>query len=126
AAPVVACRSHRRPSTLAATMRHLFICSLLFILPTPLLAQSRRAVSQPRQPRSNLSRSSVRDWANRVMSNDAKVRTTAEAELVQQSARSLPLLRRFLNTDNEDLHLETFEIIRRIGPPAIPLMLDLL
>ncbi|HKR21146.1 MAG TPA: HEAT repeat domain-containing protein, partial [Pyrinomonadaceae bacterium] len=34
--------------------------------------------------------------------------------------------RRFLNTDNDALHEETFEIIRQIGPPAIPLMLELL
>jgi len=60
------------------------------------------------------------------MSNDSKVRTTAEAALVQRGGRSLPLLRRFLNSDNEDLHLETFEIIRRIGPSAIPLLVELL
>ena len=60
------------------------------------------------------------------MSNDSKVRTTAEAALVQRAGRSLPLLRRFLNSDNEDLHLETFEIIRRIGPSAIPLLVELL
>ncbi len=60
------------------------------------------------------------------MSRDAKIRATAEAELVQAGGRSLPLLRRFLNTNNEDLHLETFEIIRQVGPPAIPLLLDLL
>jgi len=95
-------------------MRHLFICTLLFILPVSVLAQTTR------------SRRSVRDWANRVMSNDAKIRASAEATLAQEAGRSLPLLRRFLNSDNEDLHLQTFEIIRRIGPPAIPLLLDLL
>ena len=66
------------------------------------------------------------DWANRVMANDPKVRATAEAALVQGAGRSLPLLRRFLNSRNEDLHLETFEIIRRIGPAAIPLLADML
>ncbi|HKV37443.1 MAG TPA: PQQ-binding-like beta-propeller repeat protein [Pyrinomonadaceae bacterium] len=60
------------------------------------------------------------------MSKDAKIRTTAQATLVHGAGRSLPLLRRFLNTDNEELHLETFEIIRRIGPPAIPLLVELL
>lgn len=60
------------------------------------------------------------------MSKDAKIRATAEAELVHDPRHSLPLLRRFLNGDNEDLQLETFEIIRRIGPPAIPLLLELL
>ena len=46
--------------------------------------------------------------------------------LVQGAGRSLPLLRRFLNSSDEDLHLEAFEIIRRIGPPAVPLLADLL
>ncbi|HEY5838594.1 MAG TPA: PQQ-binding-like beta-propeller repeat protein [Pyrinomonadaceae bacterium] len=68
----------------------------------------------------------VRDWANRLTANDPKIRATAEAALVKRSARALPLLRRFLNTDNEDLHLETFEIIQRIGPAAIPLIIELL
>ena len=66
------------------------------------------------------------DWANRVMADDPKVRAIAEAALVQGAGRSLPLLRQFLNRQNEDLQLETFEIIRRIGPPAIPLLVDLL
>ena len=66
------------------------------------------------------------DWANRVMANDPKVRATAEAALVQGAGRSLPLLRRFLNGRNEDLHPETFEIIRRIGPAAIPLLAEML
>jgi len=60
------------------------------------------------------------------MANDPKVRATAEAALVQGARRSLPLLRRFLNRPNEDLHKVTFEIIQRIGPPAIPLLVDLL
>jgi len=100
-------------------MRYFFLCTLLLILWVSVFAQ-------PRQAKSNLSRSSVRDWASRVMSNDAKIRTTAQAALVHDAGRSLPLLRRFLNSGNEDLHLETFELIRRIGPPAIPLLLELL
>ena len=60
------------------------------------------------------------------MANDAKVRASAEAELVKGASRSLPLLRRFLTTENEDLHEQTFEIIRQIGPPAIPLLVQLL
>ena len=104
-------------------MRHLFICALLCILPSAVLAQTKPSVGQSK---AKLSRSSVHDWRNRVMSNDAKVRATAEAALVQAPGRSLPLLRRFLNSDNEDLHLATFEIIRRIGPPAIPLLVELL
>ncbi|HEU0251402.1 MAG TPA: HEAT repeat domain-containing protein, partial [Pyrinomonadaceae bacterium] len=68
----------------------------------------------------------MRDWADRLLSNDPKVRASAEATLVQRGGRSLPLLRRFLTSDNEDLHEEAFEIIRQIGPPAIPLLLELL
>jgi len=36
------------------------------------------------------------------------------------------LLRRFLDPEHEDLHAATFRIIQRIGPPAIPLLVDLL
>ena len=68
----------------------------------------------------------MRDWANRLQADDPKVRATAEAALVQGALRSLPLLRRFLNPGHEDLHVVTFEIIQRIGPPAIPLLVDLL
>ena len=80
------------------------------------------------QTESSLSRNPalVRDWANRLLANDPKVRATAEAALVQGAPRSLPLLRRFLDPGHEDLHVVTFEIIQRIGPPAIPLLVDLL
>jgi outer membrane protein assembly factor BamB/HEAT repeat protein len=88
------------------------------------------ALSQTPLPptESSLSRNPalVGDWANRLLANDQKVRATAEAALVQGGQRSLPLLRRFLDPGHEDLHVVTFEIIRRIGPPAIPLLVDLL
>jgi outer membrane protein assembly factor BamB/HEAT repeat protein len=60
------------------------------------------------------------------MSKDPKVRAIARAALVQGAARSLPRLKRFLTSDNEDLHKQTFEIIQLIGPPAIPLLVELL
>ena len=80
------------------------------------------------QTESGLSRNPalVPDWANRLLANDPKVRATAEAALVKGAGRSLPLLRRFLDPRHEDLHVVTFEIIQRIGPPAIPLLVDLL
>jgi outer membrane protein assembly factor BamB/HEAT repeat protein len=89
-------------------------------------AASSQAVLLPTE--SDLSRNSalVRDWANRVMASDPKVRATAKATLVQGAGRALPLLRRFLNRRDENLHLATFEILRRIGPPAIPLLANLL
>jgi outer membrane protein assembly factor BamB/HEAT repeat protein len=68
----------------------------------------------------------VRDWANRLLAKDPKIRATAEAALVKGAGRSLPLLRRFLDPRHEDLHVVTIEIIRRIGPPAIPLLVELL
>ncbi len=108
-----------KPTRANATMRHLFICTLLCILPIPVLAQGKG---------SDPSRNSalVLDWVSRVMADDPKVRATAEATLVQGAGRSLPLLRRFLDRGDGDLDLATFEIIRRIGPPAIPLLVDLL
>jgi outer membrane protein assembly factor BamB len=109
-------------------MRHFLLCTVLFILPLAGLAQTRRSSPQPRQAKSDPSRNSarVRDWAGRVLANDSKVRASAEAALVREGKRALPLLRRFLASDNEDLHLQTFEIIRQIGPPAIPLLVELL
>jgi HEAT repeat protein/outer membrane protein assembly factor BamB len=86
-------------------------------------------VSQsPPQTKSTSSRNpaSVRDWADRLLANEPKTRATAEAALVREAQRSLPLLRRFLNPEHQDLHEVTFEIIRRIGPPSIPLLVDLL
>jgi outer membrane protein assembly factor BamB/HEAT repeat protein len=65
-------------------------------------------------------------WANRLLAKDPKVRATAEAALVKGAGRSLPLLKRLLDPRHEDLHEVTFDIIRRIGPPAIPLLVDLL
>src|SRR5687768_10165247 len=88
------------------------------------------ALSQSPRPQTESSLSGnpapVRDWANRLLANDPKVRATAEAALVKGAGRSLPLLRRFLDPRHEDLHVVTFEIIQRIGPPAIPLLVDLL
>src|SRR6476646_1623047 len=110
-------------------MRHFFISTLVCILPITVLAQTTRALAQPRQAHGSdlsMSSTSVRDWSNRLMATDPKVRAIAEAALVQGSQRSLPLLRRFLNSRNDDLHVRAFEIIRRIGPPAIPLLVNLL
>src|ERR671912_2973630 len=87
------------------------------------------AASQSRLPQTESSPSRnpapVPDWANRLQSVDPKIRATAEAVLIRGARRSLPVLRRFL-TEHEDLHGATFEIIRRIGPPAMPLLVNLL
>jgi outer membrane protein assembly factor BamB/HEAT repeat protein len=97
-------------------MQQVCILTLFCILQVPLLAQTGRpATTAP-----------ARDWANRLTAKDPKVRATAETTLVQGAPGSLPLLRRFLDSRNEDLHLVTLEILRRIGPPAIPVLVDLL
>jgi HEAT repeat protein/outer membrane protein assembly factor BamB len=66
----------------------------------------------------------VRIWAERVLAEDKKARVKAAAELVQGGAESLPLLRRFLHDDDEKLHKEAFEIMRRIGAGALPLLIE--
>jgi HEAT repeat protein/outer membrane protein assembly factor BamB len=104
-------------------MRHLFICTLLCTLAIPALAQTTHSPPQPWQATNS---AQVRDWADRVMAKDPKVRTSAAAALVKGGKRSLPLLRRFLTSDNEDLQQQTFEIIRQIGPRAFPLLVQLL
>lgn len=111
-------------------MRRLFVWSLLSALSStlvvafiqPVLTQSRPA------PGSDLSRTagSVSAWSDRLLASDSTVRAAAEAALVHGGQRSLPLLRQFLDAEHEDLHGVTFEIIRRIGPPAIPLLVELL
>jgi HEAT repeat protein len=88
------------------------------------------ALSQSPLPpaESSLSRNPalVSDWANRLQAGDPKVRAAAEATLVKGATRSLPLLKRLIDAGHEDLHGVTFEIIQRIGPPAIPLLVELL
>ncbi|HSE22445.1 MAG TPA: PQQ-binding-like beta-propeller repeat protein [Pyrinomonadaceae bacterium] len=114
---------------LLAAMRLLFICTLLCTLAIPAFAQTTRSLSQPRGVKRSdraIKPAQANDWENRLMSKDLKVRATAEAALVQGAGSSLPLLRRLLNRRNEELHEQTFEIIRRIGPPAIPLLVELL
>jgi len=113
----------------AETMRNLFICTLLCTLAIPALAQTTRSLPHPRQAkRSDQARNTAQviDWEIRLMSKDPKVRAIAQAALVDRAGLSLPLLRLFLHRRNEDLHRETFEIIQRIGPPAIPLLVELL
>jgi outer membrane protein assembly factor BamB/HEAT repeat protein len=82
--------------------------------------------SPPSKTKSTLSANQVSYWAKRLLAKDPRTRATAEASLVKGATRSLPLLRRFLTPDHEDLHPVTFEIIRRIGPPAIPFLVELL
>jgi outer membrane protein assembly factor BamB/HEAT repeat protein len=117
-------------------MKKIFMCFTLFLVfmfDLSALRQqpaSRELVSQPPLPQVDSSFStnpaSVRDWASRLLARDPKVRATAEASLVHGATRSFPLLRRFLDPEHADLHAVTFRIIQRIGPPAIPLLVELL
>jgi len=110
-------------------MRHSFILALFSMLQIPAFAQTTRSLPSTGQATGSefsVTPASVRDWANRLKAKDPKVRAIADATLVQGAPRSLPLLRRFLDREHEDLHVLTLEIIRRIGPPAIPLLVDLL
>jgi len=91
-----------RPSLIAA-----LLCGLL----TP-------AVAHPPQ--------STQKWEERLLARDAKVRAEAEAELANDARRALPVLKELFKVDDEDLHAAAFEVIRRIGPPSIPLLEELL
>src|SRR5262245_47056604 len=106
-------------------MRYVFILALFCTLQIPGDAQTTRSL--PDQARgSDLSTNpdSVRDWTNRLMARDQKVRAIADDTLVREAPRSLPLLRTLLASPDEELHVVILEIIRRIGPPAIPLLVD--
>jgi hypothetical protein len=108
-------------------MRHVSLCTVLWSLT---LLVPRAAPSEPQTPIQapalSTTAASVRDWKDRLISSDPGVRTAAEAALADGAERSLPLLRRFLADPHQDLTKVTFEIIRRIGPPAIPMLAELL
>jgi HEAT repeat protein/outer membrane protein assembly factor BamB len=93
------------------------------------LARATHSLPQARPAtESDLARRSAQalDWEGRLIASDPKVRAAAEAALVQAAARSLPLLRRLLDRGNEDLDSVALALIRRIGPPAIPLLVELM
>jgi outer membrane protein assembly factor BamB/HEAT repeat protein len=89
-------------------MRYGFILTLVCLLQIPVTGQTSQG------------------WADRLTAADPKVRTLAQDTLVHEAPRSLPVLKRLLSRPNEDLHVVTFQIIQRIGPPAIPLLVELL
>ena len=89
-------------------MRRLLTCALLCLLLTPALAQTRQS------------------WEERLLHDDRKVRAAAEAALAKAAPGSLAVLRKLLSQDDEDLQAATFEVIRRIGPPSIPMLVELL
>ncbi len=112
------------PAALLNRTKH----ALAIILAVGLSQAVTRSQSSLPPTESSLSRTPalVPDWANRLQARDPKVRATAEAALVEAGRGSFPLLRRLLDTEQEDLQVATFRVIQRIGPPAIPLLVDLL
>ena len=102
---------------LAAIVGHILFAIGLFVFGASAGPTSNSSQEPTLPSESELSRKPalVVDWANRALSNDPTLRATTEATIVQGAGRSLPLLRRFLNSRSEDLHLAAFEIIRRIG-----------
>jgi outer membrane protein assembly factor BamB/HEAT repeat protein len=96
------------------------------LAPTSTLSQPPPSVALPTE--SSLSRNpdEAREWANRLLDGDAKVRANTEAAIVEGAGRSLPLLKRLLDPQREDVHVQALDVVRRLGPPAIPLLVDLL
>ncbi|MCX6867989.1 MAG: PQQ-binding-like beta-propeller repeat protein [Verrucomicrobia bacterium] len=68
----------------------------------------------------------VRTWADRLTADRAEDRADAAAALVRGGEDALPLLRCLLANQDECLRQETFEIIRRLGPCAVALLVEAL
>lgn len=94
--------------------------------PASPVSPSRQDVPLPTEAELSGNPALVRQWAERVMVQDPKERAAAVGVLVGGGEHSLPLLRRFLRTRDEALHAQAFEIVRRIGPGAMPLLTALL
>ena len=106
---------------------HVFICTLLWSLTIPAAKPRLPGLSRPRPGSGSFDERRLGtslDKSSHVQRS--KVRAIARPHLVEGAGRSLPLLQHFLNDLNEDLHQVTFEIIRRIGPAAIPMLTELL
>ena len=69
----------------------------------------------------------ARQWADRLEDNDPRTLAAATTMLAEGGARALPLLKRFLlEIRDEHLRQQAFELLRRIGPDAIPLLTEAL
>jgi outer membrane protein assembly factor BamB/HEAT repeat protein len=66
------------------------------------------------------------EWADLLLAKDPKVRARAQVALVQKGQGSFPVLKGLLEPEREELRVASFQIIQRIGPPAIPLLVELL
>lgn len=68
----------------------------------------------------------LRGWTDRLSSEKAADREVAAGALVAAAGDAVPLLRRLLATPDEGLRQKCFEIIRRIGPDTLPLLVEVL
>jgi len=93
---------------------------------SPLLAFNQESRSLPKESDLLANPGLIGTWSERMLADDRKTREKAAAELVQGGAESLPVLRHSLLSSNERLRQEAFEIIRRIGAGALPLLTELL
>ena len=68
----------------------------------------------------------VRVWADRLSESDRQTRAAAIETLVEAGAKSLPLLKRFLRSADQDLLGQTFDLLHRLGPVSIPTLTEML
>ena len=78
-------------------MRHLFICTLLCLLPVPALGQTAR-------------------WTDRLTASDPKVRATAEDAIRQMGPRAMPLLAALLRHEQVSLRRFAADALIDLAP----------
>lgn len=83
--------------------------------------------AEPPAERNPVENSSLVDrWVGRLTAGPADDRAQALAELVRGGADTLPLLRRMLDLADAGPRKEAIEIIRHLGPCAVPVLVELL
>ena len=68
----------------------------------------------------------VRRWTARLAESNRQARAAAVEALAQAGAKSLPLLERFLRSGDQDLLEQTFDLLHRLGPVAMPTLTEML
>jgi outer membrane protein assembly factor BamB/HEAT repeat protein len=58
----------------------------------------------------------VRDWATRLLADDAKVRTAAEADLRQMGTRAIPLLVELLRDQSDSIRRTAVDVLIDLAP----------
>ncbi len=119
-------RAFQKPFLISQLLSAIGLFLLSACVPTPHTSLAGHEMALPTETGLSGQPALVRNWGNRLLADDPRVRATTAEVLVQGGTRSLPLLRRFLLTRDERLHQETFGIVFRIGPKAIPLLTEAL